>query len=77
MDGRRRTHANETEKETTREPSAAPLMREYPVAIACFASDLDALLIIHRVPMRHRIRVRTTNLVGVNRLWEARHSDAA
>jgi transposase-like protein len=36
--------------------------REYPAAVACFAEDLDALLAIHRVPVRHRIRVRTTNL---------------
>jgi putative transposase len=35
--------------------------REYPAAIACFADDLDALLAIHRVPVRHRIRVRTTD----------------
>ncbi len=37
--------------------------RECPAAVACF-SDLDALLAIHRVPVRHRIRVRTTNLAG-------------
>src|SRR5437763_3387078 len=36
--------------------------REYPAAVACFRDDLDALLAIHRVPVRHRIRVRTTNL---------------
>jgi transposase-like protein len=36
--------------------------RECPAASACFADDLDALLAIHRVPVRHRIRVRTTNL---------------
>jgi hypothetical protein len=29
--------------------------------VTCFAADLDALL-AHRVPVRHRIRVRTTNL---------------
>lgn len=34
----------------------------YPAAIACFADDREALLAIHRVPVRHRIRVRTTNL---------------
>ena len=51
--------------------------REYPAAVACFTDDLDALLAIHRVPVRHRIRVRTTNLVWVNRLGEARHSEAA
>jgi putative transposase len=36
--------------------------RDYPAAVACFTDDLDALLAIHRVPVRHRIRVRTTNL---------------
>jgi Transposase, Mutator family len=36
--------------------------RDYPSAAACFQDDLDALLAIHRVPVRHRIRVRTTNL---------------
>jgi transposase-like protein len=34
--------------------------RTFPAAIACFEDDLDALLAIHRVPVRHRIRVRTT-----------------
>jgi transposase-like protein len=36
--------------------------REFPSAVACFADDREALLAIHRVPVRHRIRVRTTNL---------------
>ena len=36
--------------------------RQYPAAVACFTDDLEALLAIHRVPVRHRIRVRTTNL---------------
>jgi transposase-like protein len=31
--------------------------REYPAAVACFADDLEALLAIHQVPVRHRIRV--------------------
>lgn len=35
---------------------------QYPAAVACFTDDLEALLAIHRVPVRHRIRVRTTNL---------------
>jgi Transposase, Mutator family len=35
---------------------------EFPAAVACLAEDRDALLAIHRVPVRHRIRVRTTNL---------------
>ena len=36
--------------------------RSYPSAVTCFQDDLEALLAIHRVPVRHRIRVRTTNL---------------
>ncbi|MDQ3900786.1 MAG: transposase [Actinomycetota bacterium] len=36
--------------------------RQYPSAVACFTEDLDALLAIRRVPVRHRIQVRTTNL---------------
>ena len=38
--------------------------RDYRAAVACFTDDLDALLNIHRVPVRHRIRVRTNNLCG-------------
>jgi putative transposase len=34
----------------------------FPSAVACFKDDREALLSIHRVPVRHRIRVRTTNL---------------
>jgi putative transposase len=34
----------------------------FPAAVGCFADDREALLAIHRVPVRHRIRVRTTNL---------------
>jgi putative transposase len=36
--------------------------RSFPSAVACFEDDREALLAIHRVPVRHRIRVRTTNL---------------
>ena len=36
--------------------------REYPAAVACCSDDLEALLAIHRVPVRHRIRVQTTHL---------------
>jgi putative transposase len=35
--------------------------RQYPAAVACFQDDLEAMLAIHRVPVRHRIRVRTTD----------------
>lgn len=34
----------------------------FPAAVACFDDDREALLAVHRVPVRHRIRVRTTNL---------------
>jgi len=34
----------------------------FPAAVVCFEDDREALLAIHRVPVRHRIRVRTTNL---------------
>jgi len=34
----------------------------FPAAVACFEEDRGALLAIHKVPVRHRIRVRTTNL---------------
>jgi putative transposase len=37
---------------------------EFPAAVACFEDDLDALLAIHRVPVRHRFRVRTTTWPG-------------
>jgi putative transposase len=36
--------------------------RAFPSAVTCFEDDREALLAIHRVPVRHRIRVRTTNL---------------
>jgi len=36
--------------------------KAFPAAVACFQDDRQALLAIHRVPVRHRIRVRTTNL---------------
>lgn len=36
--------------------------KTFPAAVTCFRDDREALLAIHRVPVRHRIRVRTTNL---------------
>jgi putative transposase len=48
--------------------------RDYPAAIACFTDDLDALLAIHRVPVRHRIRVRTTNLAERSFVEERRRT---
>ena len=48
--------------------------REFPAAVACFEDDLDALLAIHRVPVRHRIRVRTTNLAERSFVEERRRT---
>jgi putative transposase len=48
--------------------------RQYPAAVACFTDDLDALLAIHRVPVRHRIRVRTTNLAERSFVEERRRT---
>jgi putative transposase len=48
--------------------------RDYPAAVACFSDDLDALLAIHRVPVRHRIRVRTTNLAERSFVEERRRT---
>jgi transposase-like protein len=33
--------------------------QQFPAAVACLEDDMEALLAIHRVPVRHRIRVRT------------------
>jgi putative transposase len=46
----------------------------FPATVACFADDLDALLAIHRVPVRHRIRVRTTNLAERSFVEERRRT---
>ena len=46
----------------------------FAAAVACFADDLDALLAIHRVPVRHRIRVRTTNLAERSFVGERRRT---
>ncbi len=48
--------------------------RQYPSAVACFTDDLEALLAIHRVPVRHRIRVRTTNLAERSFVEERRRT---
>jgi putative transposase len=48
--------------------------RDFPAAVACFTDDLDALLAIHRVPVRHRIRVRTTNLAERSFVEERRRT---
>lgn len=44
------------------EPFEQTFEGRFPAAVACFRDDREALLAIHRVPVRHRIRVRTTNL---------------
>ncbi len=46
----------------------------FPAAVACFEDDLDALLAIHRVPVRHLIRVRTTNLAERSFVEERRRT---
>jgi transposase-like protein len=51
--------------------------RSYPSAVACFTDDLEALLAIHRVPVRHRIRVRTTNLAERSFVEERRRTKVA
>jgi putative transposase len=48
--------------------------QQFPAAVTCFADDLDALLAIHRVPVRHRIRVRTTNLAERSFVEERRRT---
>jgi len=48
--------------------------REFPAAVRCFEDDLDALLAIHRVPVRHRIRVQTTNLAERSFVEERRRT---
>jgi putative transposase len=48
--------------------------REFPAAMACLADDLDALLAIHRIPHRHRIIVRTTNLAERSFVEERRRT---
>jgi transposase-like protein len=48
--------------------------RQFPAAVGCFKEDLDALLAIHPVPVRHRIRVRTTNLAERSFVEERRRT---
>ena len=50
---------------------------DYPAAVACFTDDLDALLNIHRVLVRHRIRVRTTNLCERSFVEERRRTKSS
>lgn len=46
----------------------------YPVAVKCFAEDLEASLFHLKVPVRHRINVRTTNLLEHSFIEERRRS---
>jgi transposase-like protein len=48
--------------------------REFPAAVKCLEDDLEALLAIHRIPVRHRINVRTTNLVERSFVEERRRT---
>ena len=48
--------------------------REFPAAIACLEDDLEALLAIHRIPVRHRVNMRTTNLVERSFVEERRRT---
>jgi transposase-like protein len=48
--------------------------RELPSAIASLGDDLEALLAIHRLPVRHRLACRTTNLVERSFKEERRRS---
>jgi len=48
--------------------------RELPAAIRCLEDDLDALLAVHRIPVRHRVNVRTTNLVERSFVEERRRT---
>lgn len=46
----------------------------YPSAVRCFAEDLEASLAHLKVPVRHRINVRTTNLLERSFVEERRRS---
>lgn len=46
----------------------------YPAAVRCFSEDLEASLAHLKVPVRHRINVRTTNLLERSFVEERRRS---
>lgn len=48
--------------------------KQFPAAIACLEDDLEALLAVHRIPVRHRINVRTTNLAERSFVEERRRT---
>jgi putative transposase len=60
------------------EAAAAALIERfgglYPTAVSSFAEDLEASLAHLKVPVRHRINVRTTNLIERSFLEERRRS---
>lgn len=60
------------------EAAAASLIERcsdlYPAAVSCFADDLEASLAHLKVPVCHRISVRTTNLLERSFLEERRRS---
>ncbi len=47
---------------------------EFPAAVNSLQDDLEALLNVHRVPVRHRINVRTTNLIERSFVEERRRT---
>jgi transposase-like protein len=57
-------------------PTASPTPNRgrFPSAVACFEEDLEALVAVHRVPVRHRAKVRTTNLAERSLLEERRRT---
>ena len=50
---------------------------EYDDVLGASGGVLEALLAIHRVPVRHRIRVRTTNLAERSFVEERRRTKVA
>jgi hypothetical protein len=53
------------------------LEREYPSAAACLADDLPALTVHLAYLLRLRKRLRSTNLLSVNRPWRGDRARAA
>ena len=47
---------------------------QFPSAVKCLEEDLEALLAVHRIPVRHRVNVRTTNLVERSFVEERRRT---
>jgi putative transposase len=49
----------------------------YPAAVKCLLTDREGLTAYLRFPAEHHKRIRHSNFIWVNRLWEARLADAA